>query len=88
MPQELGTSPSTRAAVRLVMVGFTDAGMVNVSVQVLLPIFVLPLYVAQVIVQVPVTAFGIWLARETGGVHETEVDEVFVTIVPVALPNV
>ena len=70
------------------MVGFTDAGTVNVNVQVLLPIFVLPLYVAQVIVQVPVTAFGIWLARETGGVHETEVDEVFVTIVPVALPNV
>lgn len=38
-------------------------------------------------VQVPVTAFGIWLARETGGVHETDVAVVLVTIVPVALPK-
>lgn len=40
------------------------------------------------IVQVPVTALGIWLASDTGGVHDTEVAVVFVTIVPVALPKV
>ena len=41
----------------------------------------------QVIVQVPVTAFGIWFANESCGFHVTEVDAVFETIVPVALPK-
>ena len=41
----------------------------------------------QVIVQVPVTAFGIWFANESGVFHVTEVDAVFETIVPVALPK-
>ena len=38
-------------------------------------------------VQVPLTAFGIWLARDRGGVHDTEVDVVFVAIVPLVLPK-
>jgi hypothetical protein len=57
-------------------------------VQVFEPILVLPLYVVQVIVQVPVVDFGIWFARVSGGVQETDVLVVFVTIVPFALPKV
>ena len=37
--------------------------------------------------QVPLVLFGIWLASEVGGVHETEVDVVFVAIVPDVLPK-
>lgn len=39
-------------------------------------------------VQVPVVDFGIWFARVSGGVQETDVLVVFVTIVPFALPKV
>lgn len=38
-------------------------------------------------VQVPVTAFGIWLASDSGGVHDTEVAVVLVTIVPLVFPK-
>ena len=58
MAHAAGTSPSTRVAVTLVIVGFTEAGTVKVKVHVLEPIFVEPLYVSQVMVQVPDTAFG------------------------------
>ena len=43
IPQVLGTVPSTLAAVRLVIVGTTDDGTESFTVQVLLPILVLPL---------------------------------------------
>ena len=39
-------------------------------------------------VQVPVVDFGIWSAKVSGGVQETEVLVVFVAIVPFALPKV
>lgn len=39
-------------------------------------------------VQVPAVDFGIWLARVSGGVQETDVEAVFVAIVPFALPKV
>ena len=87
MAHAAGTSPSTRVAVTLVIVGFTEAGTVKVKVHVLEPIFVEPLYVSQVMVQVPDTAFGIWFASVRAGVHETDVDVVFETIVPVVLPK-
>lgn len=54
-----GIVPSTLAAERPVRVGFTEDGTVSFNVHVFVPIFVLPLYVLQVIVQVPDTAFGI-----------------------------
>ena len=38
-------------------------------------------------VHVPDTALGIWFAKETAGVHDTEVDDVFVVIVPLVFPN-
>ena len=37
--------------------------------------------------QVPLVLFGIWLASDVGGVHETDVDVVFVAIVPDVLPK-
>ena len=37
--------------------------------------------------QVPLVAFGIWFASESGGVHLTEVAVVFVIIVPLVLPK-
>ena len=55
---------------------------------VVVPMTVLPLYVVQVNVQVPVDAFGISEANDNGGVHDTESDDVFVAIVPDAVPNV
>jgi hypothetical protein len=39
-------------------------------------------------VQVPVVALGIWLARDNAGVHDTEVEVVFVAIVPDVEPKV
>ena len=39
-------------------------------------------------VQVPVVDFGIWSASVSGGVQETDVEVVFVAIVPFALPKV
>jgi hypothetical protein len=56
-------------------------------VQVLVPTFVLPEYVSQVIVQVPDVALGICEHKLMGGVHDTEAEDVFVAMVPVALPN-
>ena len=39
------------------------------------------------IVQVPLVAFGIWLARDKAGVHDTEVAVVLVAIVPLVFPK-
>ena len=39
------------------------------------------------IVQVPLIAFGIWLASERAGVHDTEVAVVLVAIVPLVFPK-
>ena len=39
------------------------------------------------IVQVPLIAFGIWLANERAGVHDTEVAVVLVAIVPLVFPK-
>ena len=67
-------------------VGTALAGTDRVNVQVFVPVTVLFTLVLQVIVQVPVVAFGIWDASETGGVHDTE-SPTEVAIVPVALPK-
>ena len=37
--------------------------------------------------QVPLVAFGIWLASERAGVHDTEVAVVLVAIVPLVFPK-
>jgi len=50
------------------------------------PTAVFPLYVVSVTVQEIVVPMVFWEARLTGGVHETEVAEVFVAIVPLAFP--
>lgn len=39
------------------------------------------------IVQVPLVAFGIWLASERAGVHDTEATVVLVAIVPLVFPK-
>ena len=79
--------PSTRSAVRLPMDGFTLAGTDSFNVQVFVPIFVSPLYVTQMMVQVPLTASGTWDASESGGVHATDTASVFVANVFVTLPK-
>jgi len=43
--------------------------------------------VVQVIDPMPETALGIWLAKEIAGVQDIDVDDVFVAIVPVAVPK-
>ncbi len=53
---------------------------------VLVPINVLPLYVLQVMVQVPDVPFGTWLANDKGTSHAFDVPS-SLPIVPVALPN-
>ena len=70
------------------MLGFTDDGTVNFKVQLFVPILEEPLYVSQVIVQVPDIAFGISDANDSEGVQDTEVDVVLLTIVPLAPPKV
>lgn len=62
-------------------------GTDKVIVFVLVPTTVLPLYVVQVNVQVPLAEFGICEASVVGGVHDTDALLVLVTIVPVAEPN-
>lgn len=42
---------------------------------------------SQVIVQVPLVVLGIWFANARAGVHDTDVEVVFVVMVPVALPK-
>ncbi len=58
MPQLDGTVPSTRVAVIEVSVGLMDAGTYSVTVDVVEPIRVFPLYVAHVRVQVPLVLLG------------------------------
>jgi hypothetical protein len=58
----------------------------EVNETVFVPISVLPLYVLQVIVQLPEVPFGIWLASESGTVQAFDVPR-SLPIVPVALPN-
>ena len=70
--------------VTLAMVEF---GTESVRTLVLVPTDVLPENVSQVIVPVLLVALVICAIRLTGGVHETDVSLVFVTIVPDALPN-
>ena len=53
---------------------------------VLVPISVLPLYVLQVMVQVPDVPFGICEANDKGTVHALDVPS-SLPMVPVALPN-
>ena len=55
------------------MVGFTDDGTVTVSVAVLEPIRVLLEYVSAVMIIEALVAFGMLLAKVSGGVHEAEV---------------
>ena len=53
---------------------------------VLVPINVLPLYVLQVMVQVPDVPLGTWLANDKGTVQDVDVAR-SLPIVPVAFPN-
>ena len=68
--------------------GARDCGTDKETVIEEVPTTVFPLYVVQVRTSEPLEEFGISLAREVGGVHETEALLVLVTIVPVAVPNV
>ena len=51
------------------MDGTTVAGTMSVTVHVLVPVSVPSTKLLQVIVQMPLVAFGIWLASDKGGVH-------------------
>jgi hypothetical protein len=71
---------------RAEILGTTEEGTLTVKETVFVPISVLPLYVLQVIVQLPEVPFGIWLASESGTVQAFDVPR-SLPIVPVALPN-
>ena len=60
-----------------------DVGIVAVKVVELVPTELLPLKVSQVIVPVPLFASVSAEASEVGTVHLTDVEDVFVAIVPV-----
>ena len=64
-------------------VGLIESGTVRVLVMLVVPKLVVPLKVSQVSVSVPEVVFGTWLANDVDGVNEIEVEEDFVTIVPV-----
>ena len=87
MPQPEGTSPSSLMATSWSTLGFTFEGTESDADTVVLPTKLEPLYVEQVTVQVPDAEFGIWLARDTGGVQLTLVADVLLAIVPEALPK-
>ena len=74
-------------AIKLPIVGFTEAGTVSFKVQLFVPIFDDPLYVSHVILQVPDIAFGICDARDNGGFQDTDVEVVLLIIVPLVFPN-
>ena len=74
------------ATVRAEILGTTEEGTFAVKETVLVPISVLPLYVLQVMVQVPDVPFGTRLARLKGTVHAFDVPR-SLPMVPVALPN-
>ena len=64
-----------------------ETGIVPVKLMLDVPTEVFPLKVSQVIVPVPLFAFVSCEERDAGGVKETEVEEVFVAIVPEAEPK-
>lgn len=86
-PPNFAESPETPSDTeRVETLGTTEEGTFAVKETVLVPISVLPLYVLQVIVQVPDVPFGICEAKESGTVHAFEVPR-SLPMVPVALPN-
>ena len=64
-----------------------ETGIVPVKLMLDVPTEVFPLKVSHVIVPVPLFAFVSCEERDAGGVKETEVEEVFVAIVPEAEPK-
>ena len=79
--------PETASAiVKDEILGTTEEGTLAVKETVLVPINVLPLYVLQVMVQVPDVPLGTWLANDKGTVQDVDVPR-SLPIVPVALPN-
>ena len=79
--------PETASAiVKVEILGTTEEGTLAVKETVLVPINVLPLYVLQVMVQVPDVPLGTWLANDKGTVQDVDVPR-SLPIVPVALPN-
>lgn len=68
------------------MDGTTVAGTVSVTEHVLVPVSVPLTKLLQVIVQIPLVAFGIWLASDKGGVQETDAPT-FVAMAPLVSPN-
>jgi len=80
-------SPETASAtVREEILGTTEEGTLAVKETVLVPISVLPLYVLQVMVQVPDVPLGICEAKDKGTVQVFDVLR-SLPMVPVALPN-
>ena len=79
--------PETASAiVKDEILGTTEEGTLAVKETVLVPINVLPVYVLQVMVQVPDVPLGIWLANDKGTSHTFDVPR-SLPIVPVAFPN-
>ena len=68
------------------MDGLAAAGALSVNEAVLVPIVVEPFFVTTVSVPEPEVVLGICVRRDSGGVHETEV-EAELEIVPLAEPN-
>ena len=68
------------------MTGTTVRGTVSVTVHVRLPVIFPLIKLLQVIVQTPLVALGISLARESGGVQETA-SPTSEPIKPLALPK-
>ena len=64
-------------------VGLIESGTLSVFVILVVPRLVFPLNVSHVSVNIPDVALGTWLANDVDGVNEIEVEEDFVTIVPV-----
>ena len=71
------------AYVAEITVGLIESGTVRVLVMLVVPRLVFPLNVSHVSVNIPDVALGTWLANDVDGVNEIEVEEDFVTIVPV-----
>ena len=68
------------------MLGTTVLGTFSVRVQVRVPVIVPFTKLLQVMVQMPLVALGISLARDKGGVQLTDAPTL-VAITPLALPN-
>ena len=86
-PPIFAESPETASEmVWAEILGTTEEGTFTVKETVLVPINVLPLYVLQVMVQVPDVPFGISFANDNGTVQAFDVPR-SLPIVPVASPN-